>query len=107
MRAHAVALTFAALICCATARAADRDAEPIVSRIKRAPVESNAIAAIGYSKRLHALELEFRNGFIYRYEDVPPAVYDELLSAASKARYYDQNVRGKYHRVRVKPRDDQ
>ena len=89
------------------ANAADRGAEPIVSHIKREPVESTAIAAIGYSKRLHALEIEFRNGFIYRYEEVPSHVYRELMAAESKARYYDQNVRGKYHSLRVKPRVDE
>jgi hypothetical protein len=43
----------------------------IVSHIPRMRVESSAIAAIGYSKRLHALEIEFRSGRIYRYLDVP------------------------------------
>jgi len=83
--------------------AADQSADPIVSRIKREPVESTALAAVGYSRKLHALEIEFNNGAIYRYEDVPVAVYRGLLGADSKARYYDQNVRAKYHSLRVKP----
>jgi len=36
----------------------------IVSHIKRAAVHSTALASAGYSKRLHALEIEFRNGAI-------------------------------------------
>lgn len=99
-------LLLSAALCAHSVVAADREVEPIVSRIKRAPVESSAIAAVGYSKRLHALEIEFRNGLIYRYEDVPAELYRDLLSAESKARYYDQNVRGKYHCVRVKPPDE-
>lgn len=81
-------------------------AEPlaIVSRIKRAPVESSALAAVGYSKKLRALEIEFRNGSVYRYLDVPLDVYDALLNARSKARYYDENIRHKYRSQHVKPR---
>ncbi len=42
----------------------------IVSRIPRQPVQSTAIAKIGYSKRQHILEIEFVNGAVYRYLDV-------------------------------------
>ena len=90
------------LIAFATAAFAQQDA--IVSHIPRKPVESTAIAAIGYSKRLHTLEVEFRNGAIYRYLDVPIATYNDLLTADSKARFYDRNIRRHYHSVHVRPR---
>ena|ERR1700736_1140110 len=76
----------------------------IVSRIKRVPVESTALAAVGYSKRLRALEIEFRNGAIYRYLDVTPEIYEALLSAHSKARFYDEKIRHKYRSLHVRPR---
>jgi hypothetical protein len=76
----------------------------IVSRIKRVPVESRALAAVGYSKRLRALEIEFRNGAIYRYLEVPPAAYEALMNAPSKARFYDENIRGKYRWLYVRRR---
>jgi hypothetical protein len=81
-------------------------AEPrqISSRIARQPVHSHALAAIGYSKRLHALEVEFVSGAVYRYSNVPPQIYRDLLSAASKAQFYDTNVRGHFPSVHVKPR---
>jgi hypothetical protein len=78
----------------------------IVSRIKRVPVESTALATVGYSKGLRALEIEFRNGAIYRYLDVAPNVYDALLQARSKARFYDENIRRKYRSLHVKPRSE-
>jgi hypothetical protein len=78
----------------------------IVSRIKRFPVESTALASVGYSKRLHALEIEFRNGAIYRYLEVAPSVYDALLNARSKARFYDENIRRKYRSLHVRPRSE-
>jgi len=76
---------------------------PIVSRIPRQRVESTAIAAIGYSKRRHILEIEFVSGAVYRYLDVPPAVYRDLMSAQSKARFYDFNIKGHYRSVPIRP----
>ena len=78
----------------------------IVSHLKRVPVESTAVATVGYSKRLHVLEIEFRNGAIYRYLDVPPDVFEALINARSKARFYDQNIRHKYRSLHVRPRQE-
>ena len=74
----------------------------IVSRIKRSPVDSSALASVGYSRRLRALEIEFRNGAIYRYFDVPPSIYRALLNAPSKARFYDHNIRHKFLSAHVR-----
>jgi hypothetical protein len=78
----------------------------IVSRIKRAPVQSSAVATVGYSKRLRALEIEFRNGAIYRYLDVDPGVYEALIASRSKARFYDENIRHKYRSLHVRRRTE-
>ncbi len=103
--ALAVSFLFAAIALPADPRSAP---EPvgIVSRIRRVPVESTALATVGYSKRLHALEIEFRNGAIYRYLDVTPDVYNAFLQARSKARFYDQNIRHKYRSLHVRPRSE-
>lgn len=97
-----IALAFLFLV--ATVAHADPPSAPIISRIKRLPVESSVLAAVGYSKRLHALEIEFRNGAVYRYLEVEPAVYRALLNAPSKARFFDHNVRSKYRFLHVRPR---
>jgi hypothetical protein len=76
--------------------------DTISSRIPRSRVHSSALVSVGYSRRLHALEVEFVNGAIYRYLDVPAQTYRDLISAASKARFYDENVRGHFHSVHVK-----
>lgn len=98
----------ASLLLAATTLLADPAPAPepvgIVSRIKRVPVESTGLAAVGYSKRLRALEIEFRNGAIYRYLEVAPEVYEGLLKARSKARFYDENIRRKYRSLHVRPR---
>jgi hypothetical protein len=103
-------LSFTAVLAVTAAVAAQVSAaEPIqpvgiVSRMQRHPVESRALAAVGYSKRLRALEVEFKRGGTYRYLDVPRSVYHGLLTADSKAGFYNKNVRGKYRSVYVRPR---
>ena len=84
------------------AHAADRTVSPIVSHIRHTSVESHGVAAVGYSKRLHALEIEFRHGGTYRYLDVPPSVHREMLACKSTARYYNAHIRGRYRAVRVR-----
>jgi hypothetical protein len=77
---------------------------PVISHVPRKRVDSSAIVSIGYSKRRHILEIEFVNSAIYRYLEVAPSVYRDLISADSKARYYVANVKGNYPSVRVRPR---
>jgi hypothetical protein len=79
----------------------------ITSRIPRQSVESTAIAKIGYSKRRHILEIEFVNGAVYRYFDIPVSESRELMSAESKARFYDSNIRKHYRSALVLQRQKQ
>jgi hypothetical protein len=98
------------IICISSALVVVAWAEPsptsshIVSHIPREPVQSSAIAKVGYSKRRHILEIEFVNGAIYRYFDIPLSVHRDLMSAESKARFYDSTIRKHYRSVLVRPR---
>jgi hypothetical protein len=101
------------IICISTAFVVAARTEPsptsnhITSRIPRQSVQSSAIAKVGYSKRRHILEIEFVNGAVYRYLDVPVIVYRDLMSAESKARFYDSNIRRHYRSVLVRQREKQ
>ena len=79
-------------------------AEPalIRSHLRREPLASTALATAGYSKRLHVMEIEFCNGAVYRYLDVPATVYHDFMSAESKAQYYDWNIKGHYRALRLR-----
>jgi len=79
----------------------------ITSRIPRQSVQSSAIAKIGYSKRHHILEIEFVNGAVYRYFGVALSVYRDLMSAESKARFYDSNIKKHYRSALVRQRQKQ
>ena len=75
----------------------------ITSRIARQSFQSTAIAKVGYSKARHILEIEFVNGAVYRYLDVQVTVCRDLMSAESKARFYDANIRKHYRFALVRP----
>lgn len=100
---HSAGLIAIAIALLSLRGASAAEERQITSRIARQPVHSHALAAVGYSKRLRALEVEFISGAIYRYSNVPPQIYRGLLSAASKAQFYDTNVRGHFPSVHVKP----
>lgn len=74
-----------------------------VSRIKREPVVSSNVASIGYSRTLHALEIEFTRGAIYRFLNVPRSVYRDLIATDSKGRFIAQHIRGQFAFERVRP----
>jgi len=101
------------IICISTALVVAAWAEPsptpshITSRIPRQSVQSSAIAKVGYSKRRHILEIEFVNGAVYRYFDIPLSVHRDLMSAESKARFYDSKIRKHYRSVLVRQRQKQ
>jgi hypothetical protein len=57
---------------------------------------STDLKSVGYDAIAHVLEVELQSGPIFRYFDVPMSVYDALMSAPSKSRYFNDNVQGKY-----------
>ncbi len=59
-------------------------------------VESTTLAALAYDDAHEILQLEFRSHAIYRYFGVPAPVYEALLAAPSKGRYFNQAIRGNF-----------
>jgi len=60
------------------------------------PVESSNIAAVGHDPDTNRMVVQFKNGGLYEYPDVPVSEYQLLMSAESVGRYYSANIRGKY-----------
>lgn len=67
-------------------------------------VESSVIGAVGYSR---VLEIRFASGRVYQYYNVPEDVYQGMLDAESKGRYFNAHVRGKfdYREIEIKTRN--
>lgn len=64
--------------------------------MKRTPVNSSTIAAIGYSKPRQILEVEFISGEVYQYLGVPESIYNGIMSASSRGHYLHYQVKGIY-----------
>ena len=54
--------------------------------------------SIGYDQERQILEIEFANGAVYRYFDVPAEVYRGLKAAESHGQYFHQHVRSAGYR---------
>jgi hypothetical protein len=64
-------------------------------------VESTILATVAYDEAQDLLQLEFRSQVIYQYLGVPPLVHQALLGAASKGRFFNQAIRGRFPFKRV------
>jgi hypothetical protein len=62
-------------------------------------VDSSLLASVTYDGSESFLQLEFRDGAIYRYFAVPFAVYDDLLAADSKGSYFNRRIRGRFRHL--------
>lgn len=67
----------------------------------RTPLASRAVVSAGYDPDTSTLELEFQNGRVYRYADVPPGVYAFLLRTPSKGGYVNRMIDGHYRHEEV------
>ncbi len=69
--------------------------------MNRQAVTSSNIASIGYDADSQTLEIEFLNGGVYQYFDVPQYVHEELMNASSLGQYLAQNIKGNYRYSKV------
>jgi hypothetical protein len=77
----------------------------------RHSVSSSHVAAVGWepddedvkvhSEKLGTLEVEFNDGAIYRYTEVPESEYHELRQAGSVGSYLKANIKGNYSYSKV------
>ncbi|CAG4885623.1 KTSC domain-containing protein [Paraburkholderia saeva] len=67
----------------------------------RTAVTSSNVASIGYDTDSSTLEIEFNNGTIYQYFDVPDNIFEGLRSSNSIGGYLAANIKGVYRYSRV------
>ena len=65
------------------------------------PVESEMLLRAGYDPKARVLQVVFRTGGAYRYKNVPPDKYQELMSADSIGKYMHRHIIGHYDYERV------
>lgn len=62
---------------------------------------SSNVARISYEETSSTLEVEFHNGSIYQYYDVPQQIWSAFKDAASKGQFIHQSLKGQYRYARV------
>lgn len=59
----------------------------------REPVKSRSVASVGYNDLSETLEIEFRNGSLYRYHGVREQTYFDLMAASSIGRFVNYKIK--------------
>jgi KTSC domain len=71
--------------------------------MRRVPVDSDALASVGYDASKSVLEIEFTSGGVYRYYGVPAAAHRRLMDAESHGRHFAAHVRDRYRYRKAEP----
>ncbi|HEY7770718.1 KTSC domain-containing protein [Longimicrobium sp.] len=74
--------------------------------MKRQRLDSSSLASAGYDPGRQVLEVEFLNGGVYEYDDVPEETYRALLDADSKGRFLNAEIKPHHpsRRLQAAPR---
>lgn len=67
-----------------------------IYHLNRIHVVSSNLNSVGYDPNTKILEIEFHDGGIYQYNNVPPHIYDGLMSASSKGSYHHSHIKNSY-----------
>ena len=65
-------------------------------RMIRQPVNSTNLRSVGYDPGPGTLEIEFTNGSVYQYLDIPATVHQGLVTASSHRDYFARQIRDRY-----------
>lgn len=65
--------------------------------MEREPVNgSSIIKSVGYDEDEKVLEIEFHNGAVYEYKNVPYYEWASLISSVSVGTYFHNNIKNNY-----------
>ncbi len=64
-------------------------------------LESAVLDSVLYESEAKVLVVTFRSGASYEYYGVSETVFQGLLKAAEKGKYYNENIRGAYESHRI------
>lgn len=69
--------------------------------MEREMVESSTVLSIGYDPATETLEVEFKNGGIYQYYNVPAPLHQEFMASESKGKFLHVYIKPAYPCSRV------
>ncbi len=62
-------------------------------QMDREPVSSSAVTSLGYDESTRTLEVAFIGGSIYRYFEVGPGLWRQLVEAESKGGFLNAEIK--------------
>lgn len=62
-------------------------------------VTSTDISSVGYDG--NTMHIRFNSGGLYAYYNVPSSVYNGLMGASSKGKYFHANIKGRYGDTKI------
>jgi KTSC domain len=60
------------------------------------PRKSTMLVSAAYCPDRTILDLEFCDGTLYRFFDVPAACFERLMASDSKGAYFNRNIRNRF-----------
>lgn len=69
--------------------------------MRRDSVVSSNIVSVGYDSPSETLEVEFQNGPVYQYYNVPQSIYEAFMAAPSKGQFLAYQIRDRFPYARV------
>lgn len=72
-----------------------------MNRINLTPVKSSHLKSVGFDPVTKTMAVQFNDGPVYHYQNVPPNVHGLLMGATSKGKFFNRAVKGKFKSVRV------
>lgn len=67
------------------------------------PVQSSMASALGYDPHQGILQVQFKNGAVYQYEDVGVETWYELQETDSPGQFFNREIKGNYRSRRLPP----
>ena len=64
-------------------------------------IKSSNINKIKYEDTTNTLSIKFNSGYVYEFIGVEKAVYQSLLKASSKGKFFHQNIKNKHEYKKI------
>ena len=64
-------------------------------------IDSSCIDHIDYDSETLDMSIGFKQGNIYAYKNVPNSVFEGLMNAKSKGKYFHENIKNKYNSTKT------
>lgn len=71
--------------------------------IQMIKIDSSNIDGVHYDQSKLTLDVLFKGGNLYRYFDVPEAMFNSLMSSDSKGKFFSSQIRGLFRFEKLSP----